>query len=73
MRRKTTQRETAPGAGRCAVGFGSEADFDELASALAALTADDLSGLGDALNSPHASAADDIHGHIGGGFLANQF
>lgn len=68
------QRHDAPGsAAGASIGFESEAEFDRLASAVAALTADDLSGLGDALSTTSSYASEDVRGHIGGGFLANQF
>ena len=54
-------------------GFGTAAEFDELASAVSALTSDDLRGLSDSLGAGDTWVSDHGHGHIGGGFLANQY
>ena len=53
-------------------GFESESDFDTLAGAVAALTADELCGLSESLSSTSPWDPQDT-AHFGGGFLANQF
>ena len=74
MQRSKAARDIAPGAAReSAIGFEAEAEFDDLASAVAVLGEDDLRGLSDALCATGSWGSDDRCGHIGGGFLANQY
>ena len=73
MQRKAS-RHSAPGSQRQpAVGFDSEAEFDDLASAVAALCDDDLRGLSDSLCATDSWSNDDRSAHFGGGFLANLY
>ena len=51
--------------------FEEREELDDVASAVSALTTDDLSGLRESLNAADAWDVDD--GHCGGGILANQF
>ena len=48
-------------------------DFEDLASAVSALTADDLAGIADSLSCTDCRDYEDTGGHEGGGFLANLF
>ena len=74
MKHTAATKGIAPGTGRRpAVGFDSEAEFDDLASAVAVLCEDDFRGLSDALCATGSWGSDDRSGHIGGGFLANQY
>ena len=53
--------------------FEERDEFEDLASAVSALTSDDLSRITDSLNAADAWDVDDPSGYGGGGFLANQF
>jgi hypothetical protein len=67
---KNVRDSNAPG---CSGRFAVDEEFAELASAVSALTADELAGLTDSLSATDGWDTEATGGHCGGGILANQF